>query len=104
MAPTKKSTSQTVEVLHPRTKRSVSIDKKKYALVRSSVVKVLRMNAPCTHTELFKGVTADVKARGTKFTGSLEWYMEWVKLDLETRGVVRRETVKSRQRFSLSAK
>jgi hypothetical protein len=38
-----------------------------------------------THKEILKTITEDFKKNKIKCDGSMEWHMEWVKLDLEAR-------------------
>jgi Family of unknown function (DUF6958) len=71
---------------HPLGKSGRSIDRRKYEILKKSIVSVLR-NKKLTHTELFDQLH---KKLGGKFTGNLGWYAETVKLDLEARKVVER--------------
>jgi hypothetical protein len=71
---------------HPQGKKGVRISKKKYDQIRSSIIECLR-NKELTHLELMKCVNN--KLRGN-FEGSISWYAETVKLDLEARNIVER--------------
>ncbi len=82
---------------HPEGKKGVNISKAKYDLVRASVEGSLRKK-PLLHNEL----VAAVKQRlDGKFDGSIPWYTEGVKLDLEARGVIKRTDEKP-QRYRLT--
>ena len=87
-----------VLTLHPQGKRGVHISKAKYDAVRASLLKVLR-GGPLTHDELTAAVEADL--RGT-FEGSIPWYMESVKLDLEARKAIRRVKDRGRERYEIA--
>lgn len=71
---------------HPQGKKGVRISKTKYDIVRSAIVDCLRDNA-LTHLELTACVNEKLSG---KFQGSVSWYAETVKLDLEARGIIER--------------
>ena len=72
--------------LHPQGKRGVNISKSKYETVKKTIVEILG-KGELTHAQLTAAV--EKKLRG-KFDGSIPWYMEGTKLDLEARGVIQR--------------
>ncbi len=72
--------------LHPQGKRGVNIDRAKYETMRATILRVLR-EGDRTHNELTTAVERSLK--GT-FEGSIPWYMECTKLDLEARGTIER--------------
>jgi len=72
--------------LHPQGKKGINIAKDKYDVMRKTITSVLRPK-PLTHDELTHAV---VKALNGKFQGSIPWYMESAKLDLEARQVIER--------------
>lgn len=71
---------------HPARKDGVNISKKKYYAIRKSIVKCLRKKDALTYTGLAKTVGQDLKAR---FEGSIQWYVEVVKLDLKARKIIK---------------
>ena len=76
---------------HPAKKAGFRIDKSKYDAVRIAILNGLRGSKPLTHVEL------DSKVRhllGRGFRGSVSWYAEVVKLDLEARRKVFRSQTK----------
>lgn len=83
---------------HPQGKRGVHISQAKYDAAKASIRKVLRGKA-LTHVELTEAVEADLT--GT-FQGSIPWYMECVKLDLEARRVLRRVQEGGMERYRLA--
>jgi len=71
---------------HPRGKRGVNISKAKYDTMKKALLQILE-EGPLTHHELTHAV--EKKLNG-KFEGSIPWYMEGTKLDLEARGIIER--------------
>jgi hypothetical protein len=69
----------------------------KYELVKSAIIHCLQGTAGIPHKELFTRITAYFQKNKLEFSGSLEWYMEGVKLDLEAQGILNR--IKEKQRF-----
>lgn len=75
-----------IQTLHPQGKSGVNISKEKYDVMKETITSLLRKK-PLTHIELTNAVIAALKGR---FTGSIPWYVESVKLDLEARKIVER--------------
>ena len=71
---------------HPLGKKRVNISKEKYETMRKAILSTLQ-NKEFTHTELFDRLNKSLKG---KFSGSISWYAETVKLDLEARKIVER--------------
>jgi hypothetical protein len=72
--------------LHPEDKKGVHIDRAKYEAMKKTLLQVLGRR-PLTHDELTNAV---IKALRGKFEGSIPWYMEATKLDLEARKAIER--------------
>lgn len=70
--------------LHPQGKNGVNIATAKYEQVRDAILASLSDSGPVTHAEFLK----DVQARLEGFEGSINWYVETVKLDLEARNLI----------------
>ncbi len=81
---------QKIQLKHPAGKKAISMDHDKYDVLKKSLLNILRTKGELTHTELLKAITADFKKSKIKFEGSIEWNMEWVKLDLEARKEIKR--------------
>jgi hypothetical protein len=86
--------------MHPAGKKAVTIDTHKYETVRDALVRRLKNHGVSTHREILKGINDEFAKNKTQFDGSVEWYMLWVKLDLEARRTIRR-TRNSPVRFTL---
>jgi hypothetical protein len=80
----------TIQLKHPAGKKAVSMDKSKYAFLKKSLLNHLKTKGESTHADILQGITHDFKKKKIKFEGSVEWHMEWVKLDLEARKEIKR--------------
>ena len=72
---------------HPRGKNGVNIERGKYDLIRSSMLQGLKSKGALTFTEMAVLVENEVAGR---FEGSVLWYVEVIKLDLEARKIIER--------------
>jgi hypothetical protein len=71
---------------HPSGKSGKNIDRQKYETVKKTILSDLR-GKELTHDELFNRLNKTLKG---KFSGSISWYGETVKLDLEARKIIER--------------
>ena len=90
----------TIQLKHPAGKKAVSMDKNKYDSLKKSLLNHLKINGESTHGDLLQGITKDFKKNKIKFEGSIEWHMEWVKLDMEAKKEIRRTSSKSPIKFA----
>jgi hypothetical protein len=90
-----------VQLKHPHGKKAVKIDKAKYDLLKPALMKYLRNEGEATLTELTREITKAFKSKGQTFEGSLPWHLEWVKLDLEARNLLRRIPDTAPQRYGV---
>ena len=74
---------------HPLGKSGRNIDKEKYDTLKEAILSTLQ-GRELTHDELFERLHKRVK----KFSGSIAWYAETVKLDLEARKIIERTSTK----------
>jgi hypothetical protein len=86
-----------VLTLHPQGKQGRRIDLDRYEMLRNSIKSRLEA-ADLTQNELVAAVEDDLRG---KFSGSLKWYMETVKLDLEARGEIERYPSRPHDRYRL---
>jgi hypothetical protein len=75
---------------HPSGKSGKNIEKAKYDTLKKAILSALGKKE-LTHTELFDRLNKSSKG---KFSGSISWYAETVKLDLEARKIVQRTSAK----------
>lgn len=73
--------------LHPEKKKGVNISKEKYEIIRQAIMATLCAEKEMTFMGLSRAVEKQV---GSKFEGSVMWYVTTVKLDLEARGEIKR--------------
>ncbi len=85
-----KEPAEKILTKHPLGKRGVNISQEKYAAVKKAILAALRKKQ-LTHTELSERVN---KSLANKFDGSINWYGETVKLDLEARKIIERTSTK----------
>lgn len=90
-----------VQLKHPQGKKPISMSKEKYDLLKPLVLKCLRAKGEATFSEISNAIEKDFKRNRTKFQGSLPWHVEWVKLDLEARRVIKRVASTSPQEYML---
>lgn len=77
-----------IQLKHPAGKKAINMDKEKYDLLKKAILNHLKKQDELTHGEILKAIEEDFKKNKTKFDGSIEWHMEWVKLDLEANGKI----------------
>lgn len=92
---------QKMQLKHPDGKKAVSMSKDKYDVLKKSLLNHLKKKGESTHTEMWNAITEDFKKNKIKFQGSIQWHMEWVKLDLEARKEIKRFGDKSPIKFSI---
>ncbi|MGI8951341.1 MAG: DUF6958 family protein [Chitinophagaceae bacterium] len=92
---------QKIQLSHPAEKHSIKIKKNKYDILEHAIINSLKRKAELTHKEIFKAITEDFKKNKIKFEGSVEWYMEYVKLHLESIKIIERTSDKSQLKFRL---
>jgi hypothetical protein len=91
--------NQKIQLLHPEGKHASRIDKGKYDIIRNSILRCLKPGVEFTHTEIVNAVVMDLSQNKIGFEGSVGWYLESVKLDLEARKEIKRLSDKTPVRF-----
>ena len=81
---------------HPLGKSGKNISKQKYQTLKQAILSALR-GRELAHTELFNQLNKRLKG---SFSGTVSWYGETVKLDLEARKILERTSSKP-QRYRL---
>lgn len=79
-----------IKLLHPQGKKLNSIDADKYTLLKKAILASLSKKTGITHTALLEKVLEYFTVKKVSFEGSVEWYLESVKLDLEANGLIER--------------
>jgi hypothetical protein len=98
MVPVKAQTVERIMTLHPQGKSGVNISRRKYDVVKESILEALHVHVELTFEDLLETVRRDL---GTGFEGSINWYFTTVKLDLEARGLLERIPASRPQRLRL---
>ncbi|SMC81329.1 DUF6958 family protein [Moheibacter sediminis] len=93
---------QKIQLQHPQGKKAVSISKDKYELLKEQITKFLINKTEGTFTDISKAITQELNDKKIKFEGSLNWHLEWVKLDLEAKEVIKRIDKKTPQKYILN--
>jgi hypothetical protein len=80
-----------IQTLHPdpnKLNKIISVDK--YEIIKAAILQILQEQS-LTHTQLMQALHDKVHAN---FAGNAHWYGETVKLDLEAREIIKRNTAK----------
>ncbi len=85
-----KNPDEKILTKHPLGKKGVNISATKYEQVKKAILAVLRKKQ-LTHSELSEQLNQSL---ANKFDGSINWYGETVKLDLESRKIIERTSSK----------
>jgi hypothetical protein len=93
--------NEKVQLKHPQGKKPISMSKERYNLLKPAVLRYLRTKGEATFSELSSAIEKDFKTKRQTFQGSLRWHLEWVKLDLEARKVIRRVPNTSPQEYMI---
>ncbi|WKN33084.1 hypothetical protein PZB74_06970 [Porifericola rhodea] len=83
---------------HPHDKKGVNIHKRKYDLMSQAILGALSTQTSLTHKDLLEAVEDHLQEQ---FDGSIPWYMETVKLDLEARDKIVRLTDRKPAEYAL---
>lgn len=93
---------QKIQLKHPAGKNAVKMDKGKYDVLCQAILTHLRNVGESTHSAILQAVTEDFRKNEISFDGSIEWHLEWVKLDLEARNEIRRTEITSPIAFTIA--
>ena len=92
--------SEKIKLKHPEGKHAVKMERDKYDVMSKAILTCLKSGA-LTHKEMLAEVHSYFKKNKIKFSGSVEWYMESVKLDLEANKKVERVKEGSMLKFRI---
>lgn len=81
---------QKIQLKHPQGKKAIKMYKTKYEILKKALLEHLNQKGESTHTEIWKTTAENFKKKKINFEGSIQWHMEWVKLDLEANKVIKR--------------
>ena len=90
-----------IQLKHPQGKKPIRMSKAKYDLLKPMVVQYFHAKGEATFSEMTREIEKELKTKGQRFEGSLRWHLEWVKLDLEARKIIRRVAKTSPQQYRI---
>lgn len=93
---------QKIQLKHPEGKKAVRMSKAKYDVLKKALLNYLKKKGGSTHTEIWHEVADDFKINNIKFEGSIQWHMEWVKLDLEANKIIERVKGTSPEKYVIT--
>jgi hypothetical protein len=93
--------NEKVQLKHPQGKKAVSMSKEKYSLLKPAILRHLRTRGEATFGEMVSAIEKRFKTDEVRFQGSLAWHLEWVKLDLEARKLIRRVPKTAPQKYMI---
>jgi hypothetical protein len=86
---------------HPdKNKNGNKINKKKYDIIRASILTCLEAQPMMSYTDMANCVRESLK---DNFDGSINWYVEVVKLDLEAKNIIIRISETRPQLYKLTS-
>ncbi len=91
-----------IQLKHPEGKKAIAIDKLKYNLICNAMLNYLKKKGEATHTEIWDSIEDDFKKNKIQFEGSIQWYVEWVKLDLIANKIIAKVAKTSPQKYELN--
>ncbi len=91
-----KNKNEKILTLHPQGKNGVRIDAHKYEMISEAIFNFAPLNEAFYMMDLVEHLKLSL---ADKFDGSIPWYTETVKLDLEARGVLERVPGKGRHQL-----
>ena len=97
----KNTKEQKIQLEHPAGKKAIQMDAFKYEVLCQAILGHLGNVDESTHTGILQAINEYFIRNKISFEGSLEWHMEWVKLDLEAKKKIRRFVGKSPITFAI---
>ncbi|MEP7266454.1 MAG: hypothetical protein ABI844_02425 [Saprospiraceae bacterium] len=92
---------QKIQLKHPEGKKAINMNKSKYDALKNALLIHLKKKGELTYVELLDAITEEFKKNKIKFEGSIQWHMEWVKLDLEANKIIQRVKNTTPQKYIL---
>jgi hypothetical protein len=79
-----------IRLRHPLDRKAIRMDEEKYDLLKPAMLKDLRSAGRVTFRAMSVAVEADLRTARRAFSGPIPWHVEWIRLDLEARRIIRR--------------
>jgi hypothetical protein len=90
-----------IQLVHPEGRKAVRISKEKYDILKKEILSALKTEGESTYADMLQYTINDFTKNNIVFEGSLEWHLEWVKLDLEARKEIKRVSDKSPVKYTI---
>jgi hypothetical protein len=90
-----------IQLIHPAGKKAVRMEDAKYDIIKKYLLQFLNAKGEATHNELQNSVQDAFNQDHIVFEGAVGWHTEWVKLDLEARGIIKRHAEKNPVTYSM---
>ena len=94
--------NEKIRLIHPHGKKAVNMDKIKYDIIKKYLLACLKSGKKAYQKEIKEAITQNIKQNKIEFQGSIDWYLEWVKLDLEAKREIFRIGEKSPYKYSIA--
>jgi len=89
-----------VQLKHPEGKKAISMEKAKYAALKSSFTDCLKTKKSAPFDELLADVTSDLQNKKLKIQGVIKWNLFWVTLDMEANKELKKDKTVSPYLYS----
>lgn len=89
-----------IQLSHPEGKKAPAISLQNYQVLEKAIKEVLN-GRQLSHTDLAKEIHGYLEKKKIKFEGSVDWFGEWVKLHLLSKGTITVNTDKGKKLISL---
>ncbi len=77
-----------IQLKHPAGKNAVRLDIEKYEVLKNAILLSLKDKQELSHSEILQSIEKNFAANDIKFEGSIEWYMQSIKMDLEAKCII----------------
>jgi hypothetical protein len=91
-----------IQLLHPAGKKAIRMEDTKYDIIKKYLLQFLNAKGEATHNELQNFIQDAFGKDHVVFEGAIGWHTEWVKLDLEARGIIKRQTDRNPATYSMA--
>lgn len=91
-----------IQCLHPQGKHAPAIATSTHNIFENTIISVLN-EEPLTYTAMANAVKEHLKKEGIVFDGSVGWFTETVKLDMEARGLIATSIKKGKKLHKLNS-
>lgn len=77
-----------IQLNHPDGKKAIKMSIDKYEVIKTSLLNSLKSEKSLTHSEILQFIKSEFDKNNTTFEGSIQWYMQSVKMDLEAKKII----------------